>query len=109
MGHHGVMENVSIHHAPEHSRYELRLDGETIGLAQYRDGSGARDFTHTEVDKEHQGHGLATDLIRFALDDTRASGLHVIATCPMVADFVAENPAYADGGATDEAGPGAGE
>ena len=40
---------------------------------------------HTEVDEEFGGRGLATILVREALDATRAAGLRIVPVCPMVA------------------------
>lgn len=94
--HDGWMENVTIAHAPERQRYIISVGGEPVGLSKYRESGGQRDFVHTEVDSEFQGHGLASQLIRWALDDTRASGLRIVAHCPMVAAFVGKHRDYDD-------------
>jgi uncharacterized protein len=90
------MENVTITHNPDRDRYEINSGTEIIGLSRYRDDEGSRVFTHTEVDAAYQGHGLATQLIRWALDDTRAAGLRIVAECPMVAAFVGKHNEYDD-------------
>ena len=90
------MENVTIDHRPDSARYEISVAGETVGLSRYRDSNGQRVFLHTEVDPAYQGHGLATQLIRWALDDTRAAGLRIVAECPMVAAFVGKHNEYDD-------------
>jgi uncharacterized protein len=90
------MENVTIAHKPERQRYEISAGDEVIGLSRYRDASGQRTFLHTEVDAAYQGHGLATRLIAWALDDTRAAGLRVVAACPMVAAYVGKHHEYDD-------------
>lgn len=90
------MENVTVAHIPDRQRYEISVGGEAIGLSRYRDASGQRTFLHTEVDAAYQGHGLATQLIRWALDDTRAAGLRVVASCPMVAAYVGKHAEYDD-------------
>jgi len=91
-----MMDNVAIHHSPDRQRYEITVDDEPVGLSRYRDDGGTRVFTHTEVDSAYQGHGLATQLIRGALDDTRSSGLRIVAVCPMVAAFVGKHHDYDD-------------
>jgi predicted GNAT family acetyltransferase len=82
----------------ERSRYELVEDGEVVAFADYDEGPG-RDvvvFPHTVVAPQLRGRGLGAELVRQALDDVRASGRRVIATCWYVADFLEANPAYRD-------------
>ena len=90
------MDTVTIDHVPDRQRYVISVDGAPVGLSKYREASGQRDFVHTEVDPAFQGHGLATKLIRAALDDTRESGLRIVAHCPMVAAFVGKHRDYDD-------------
>lgn len=91
---------VVVRHAPERSRYEL-LDGDTvIGHADYRHlddtESSRRDLVHTEVDDAYGGRGLASVLVRFALDDVRASGMRVVPHCPYVAGWLRTHEGYDD-------------
>ena len=85
------------------SRYVLKVDGAEAGFADYspketiaHELPEVRDFNHTYIHPSFRGHGLSEDLIRYALDDTRASGAKVIATCSAVAGFIGKNPEYAD-------------
>lgn len=89
-------EVVSVVDVPESGRFEIRLDGEAVGLTLYSDDGGVRTFPHTEVDPDQGGHGYGTRLIREALDATRAAGLSVRPTCSMVAAFIDKHPDYAD-------------
>ncbi|MCK8612920.1 GNAT family N-acetyltransferase [Gordonia sp. C13] len=87
-------------------RYEITVegtsDGVVAGFAEYRDRSddtGAvteRVFFHTEVAEEFGGRGLATILVREALDDARSRGLVIVGVCPLVAAFLKKHPEYAD-------------
>ncbi|MDS1113870.1 GNAT family N-acetyltransferase [Gordonia westfalica] len=86
-------------------RYEITVDGTAegvvAGFAEYRDRADAatgteRVFFHTEVAEEFGGRGLATILVREALDDARARGLVIIGVCPLVAAFLEKHPEYAD-------------
>jgi uncharacterized protein len=78
-------------------RYEIRVDGETAGFAEYhRRGSSTISFTHTVVDDAHAGQGLAGRLARAALDDARAQGLAVLPFCPFVRGWIAKHPDYVD-------------
>ena len=56
------------------NRYEILVDGELAGFARYRNDGDVVVFEHTEVDDRFQGQGLATEMVRTALDDVRAQG-----------------------------------
>ena len=81
---------------PERERYEIEVDGETAGYSDYRGQGPVRAFTHTEIDGRFEGRGLGSELIRFALDDARSQGLHVLPVCPFVKAFLAGHPEYLD-------------
>ncbi|BDP41486.1 N-acetyltransferase [Deinococcus aetherius] len=77
-------------------RYELRLDGNVVGIAEYRPAGPALMFTHTEIEEGHEGQGLGSTLVRAALDDARAQGRQVVPMCPFVAAFIREHREYVD-------------
>jgi predicted GNAT family acetyltransferase len=89
---------MEVTNRPEHSRYELRVDGELAGIVEYRDRArgGLRTFTHTLVSPLFEGRGLASHLARAALDDARAEGLKIVPLCPFIAGYIATHPEYAD-------------
>jgi predicted GNAT family acetyltransferase len=87
---------TTIADAPEHSRYELKLDERTVGVADYRQEGNVRSFTHTGVELDHRGQGLAAELIDFALRDAREGGLEVLPYCWYVRDHIAGHPEYID-------------
>ena len=85
-----IEEAAGTHH------YELRSDGELIGHINYRDDGDRRVFLHTVVDDAYTGQGLATKMVRFALDDVRAKGKRAVALCPMMSAFVIKHRDYDD-------------
>ncbi|HEX4530974.1 MAG TPA: GNAT family N-acetyltransferase [Acidimicrobiia bacterium] len=87
---------VAITNEPDRSRYEVRVDGELIGIADYVVRDGRVVFPHTEILPTHRGRGFAALLVRYALDDVRRSGRPVVASCWYVADFIDEHPEYRD-------------
>jgi predicted GNAT family acetyltransferase len=87
---------IAVADAPERFRYEIAVNGETAGFAQYQAGRGVVALVHTEVDDRFEGRGLAKRLIAFALDDVRAKGLKVLPFCPFVRDFIERDPSYVD-------------
>lgn len=88
------MTDVSVSDNPDESRYEVRLDGELGGIAQYTVADGVVTFTHTEVAIE--GRGLGGKLVRQALEDVRAKGLTVVPQCPFVRDYIGKHPELAE-------------
>lgn len=87
---------VTVAEAPEAERYELRVDGELAGFAEYRGREAVRAFTHTEVAEAFEGRGLAGRLVGAALEDARARGLQVVPICPFVASYLERHPEHLD-------------
>jgi predicted GNAT family acetyltransferase len=87
---------VVIADNPSASRFQVTVDGELAGYAAYHDGRAGRPFTHTEVAAEYEGMGLASQLIRYALEEARAAGRKVLPFCPFVRSFVEGHPDYLD-------------
>jgi len=78
------------------SRYELTVDGQVVGVADYVADGERVVMPHTVVDPAVRGRGIAATLVRHALDDIRASGRTVVPSCWYVAEFIERNPAYGD-------------
>jgi predicted GNAT family acetyltransferase len=87
---------IEVTNDAEASRYELRLDGRLVGIADYRTTGTTVVFSHTEIDPPLRGRGLGAELVRAALDDVRAAGLTVVPLCWYVAQYIDEHPEYAD-------------
>jgi hypothetical protein len=81
---------------PDESRYEIWADGKLAGFAQYRTRPGRLVFVHTETEPGFEGRGMASHLVRAALDDVRSRHLGVTALCPFVSAFIRDHPEYAD-------------
>jgi uncharacterized protein len=83
---------MDVTNAPERRRYEARIDGELAGIAEYRASDHVVTFVHTEVMPAFGGKGVASGLVRAALDDVRAYGKKVRAVCPFVKGYVEKHP-----------------
>ena len=81
--------------ASARERYEAHLNGELAGILEYTVKRGRIALIHTEVLPVHEGRGVGSALVRFALDDARRRGLRVIAICPYVQDFLTRHPEFA--------------
>ena len=84
------------------SRWELLVDGTLAVFAAYRDTAvsraghdgNRRTFTHTETQEGFDGQGLASELVKAALDDAKARGLEINPVCPFVRGYLDRHPEY---------------
>lgn len=77
------------------SQYELDVDG-AVAVAAYQRRDGALVFTHTQVPSALEGRGIASQLIKGALDDARAQGLKIVPLCSFVAAYLERHPQEQD-------------
>ena len=87
---------TDIRNNEDRRRYEIYVDNELGGFAQYSVRPQRIIITHTEVFDRFVGQGLAGQLIGFALDDIRARGLDVVPLCPYAAAYIDKHPEYDD-------------
>lgn len=78
------------------SRYELLVDGELAGIADFHLQGDKAVMPHTEIDSRRRGQGLGAILVQGALDDLRSAGRTVVPACWYVAQYIDENPEYRD-------------
>jgi len=88
--------NVEITRNEEQSRYELRVDGELVGVADYVAEPGRVVFPHTEINPSYRGRGYGERLVHAALEDVRKTGTRVVPRCWFVADYIGLHPEFAD-------------
>jgi predicted GNAT family acetyltransferase len=86
----------SVEDNPDLSRFELRLDGELVGWADYRPAGASLIIAHTEIGEGHEGQGLGGELVRGTLDKIAAGGHTVIPTCPFTAAYIRRHPELVD-------------
>jgi hypothetical protein len=77
------------------SRFELDVEG-GMAFAKYRRTPSSVIITHTETPRELRGQGVASELVRGALELIRADGLKVVAGCGFVVDYLNKHPEFAD-------------
>jgi uncharacterized protein len=77
------------------NRFELDV-GDAVAFANYRRTPSAVIITHTETPRALRGRGIASDLVKGALELIRADGRKVIAGCGFVVDYLHQHPEFAD-------------
>lgn len=87
--------SAAVHDNKDRSRFELDLGGSTA-FASYRRSGDRVIITHTETPPALRGRGIASQLVKGALDLLRADGLKVVAGCSFVVDYLGQHPEYAD-------------
>ncbi len=81
---------------PSENRFELRMDGELVGYAEYLPAGDSVIIAHTEVADGHEGEGLGGVLVRESFERIHAGGKTVIPTCPFAAEYVRRHPELAE-------------
>ena len=81
---------VSRNHAL--SRFDIHVDGELAGFADYKLHDQTIVFPHTEIDPKFGGKGLGTTLIEYALNEVAKENLSVEPVCPFVSKYIGKNP-----------------
>jgi predicted GNAT family acetyltransferase len=88
--------NRDVRRNDERQRYELTVDGELVGIADFVVNGDVVVLPHTEIDRSQRGRGLGAVLVKGALDDVRAQGRTVIPSCWYVREYLAGHPEDAD-------------
>ena len=89
---------TSLEHDTTAHQYRLVRDGETLSMADYRplDDGVTLVFHHTLTTPRHRGNGYAAALVGQALDDARAGGHKVVASCWFVDEYMQLHREYDD-------------
>jgi predicted GNAT family acetyltransferase len=88
---------MAIHHNSADQEFTTTRDGYEAELAYARPAQDLIDFTHTYVDENLRGQGIAEELARAALAYAREQHLRVLTSCKFMAGFVKRHhDEYAD-------------
>ncbi|WP_035563176.1 GNAT family N-acetyltransferase [Hymenobacter sp. IS2118] len=89
--------STAIEHNPQNQEFTTRRQGHSAELAYARPAEGVIDFTHTFVDEQLRGQGLAEELARAGLTFAKNDNLKVKTSCSFMAGFVERHHAeYAE-------------
>ena len=89
------MAPATVHDNKAQSRFELNVEG-AIAFANYRLAPSTVVITHTETPRTLRGRGIASALVKGALELIRADGLKVVAGCGFVAAYLQKHPEFSD-------------
>jgi uncharacterized protein len=86
---------TSVRNNKELRRFELDVEGE-VAFANYLITPAAVVITHTETPPALRGRGIASGLVKGAIELIRAEGRKVRAGCSFVADYLERHPEDAE-------------
>lgn len=85
-------DQLTVADYPDDQRYELHLDGERVGLADYSLSSDVMTIPHVETEPAHRGKSFAAQLMAGVLDDVRSRSLTVRPFCPYADAYMRRHP-----------------
>lgn len=84
---------ITIHHAPEIRRFTTSVDGHEA-YVEYALNGGELSIDHTVVPTAIGGRGIASDLVRAAVEYARNEGLKVRPVCTYADVWMQRHPEY---------------
>ncbi len=80
--------DVVVRDDPERSRYEVLVDGELAGFADYHVQPGLVTVMNTEIDPAFEGGGVGSTSVASMLEDIRRREAKVLPVCPFVRAYL---------------------
>lgn len=78
----------------EKKRFELRVNGHSGYIEYIINKTGLIFLTHTEVAPELEGKGIASRMVKDALEYIGEYDLKLVPLCPYVATYLERHPEY---------------
>ncbi len=88
------MSEISLRKNAETKRYEAVLADEVVGYITYLVRGEVVHLPHTLVKPEHEGKGIGSRLVRFALEDVEEQERLVAPECPFIAAWIQQNEEF---------------
>jgi predicted GNAT family acetyltransferase len=89
----GANTAPSITRHDDRGRYELDVGGEVISFAEFSRHGDVLTIPYIETAVRHRNRGYSSMLMDGVIDDLRARGLQVRATCPVARAHIASHAA----------------
>ena len=87
------MSPGSVTRHDDRGRYELDIDGEVVAFAVFSDDGERITIPYIETAPQHRNKGYSSMLMDGVIEDLRARGIQVRATCSVARAHVAANAA----------------
>jgi predicted GNAT family acetyltransferase len=87
---------MAVSHDPASRKFSTHVEGQEAYLLYAPAGEGLLDYTSTFVPPPLRGRGIASELVRDALEYARGQGYRVIPSCWFVRDFLTKHPEYGE-------------
>ena len=84
--------DAQVTNDPAAAQWEARLGDDVAGYLAYERRDDGVALLHTVVDPQHEGKGVAGQLVRAAVDDARASGTGLLPYCSYVRGWLQRHP-----------------
>ncbi len=85
----------SVIHDADRRRFVVKELGHEAYLEYYELPDGSLDYSHTYTPNEIRGRGIATAIIKHALEYARTKGKQVVPSCPFVQTYADRHQEYA--------------
>jgi predicted GNAT family acetyltransferase len=85
-----------VTHDPARRTFAAWIEGQEAYLRYLPAGDRVLDYASTYVPHRLRGRGIASAIVRQALDHARGEGYRVIPSCWFVRDFLVKHPEYGD-------------
>jgi predicted GNAT family acetyltransferase len=90
-------QQMRVVEQPEAQRFELCVDGESVGQAEYDlMADGTMLLTHVVVLPRYERRGYGSELTRGVLEAAREKGVALLPVCSFARSYVRRHPEYAD-------------
>jgi predicted GNAT family acetyltransferase len=86
----------TIEHHPALQKFSVTVEGEEAYLLYHPAGDGVLDYVSTFVPEQLRDRGIASEMVRCALDYAKAQRCRVIPSCWFVKGYIDRHPEYLD-------------
>ena len=83
---------MQIENDRENSKFKTIVDGLEAVIIYSRGPDGIYDLVHTLVPPELEGRGIASQLVRFAIETAKSEHVQIYDTCPYVHEWFKKHP-----------------
>lgn len=87
-------KDISVTRNDGLGRYELRLDSELAGIADYTVEPDGVVLTHTVVEPAFRHQGYSSQLAKYAVEDIVREGRRIKPYCSYMAGYLGKHPEY---------------